>query len=147
MVGHDWFDLFDDNPYVRADYFARMDQGTSGRTSTARSGRAPASGATSLEQHGQHDESGAVTGIATIGEDVTERHRADAVLRSREELFRSLIENASDVITILAADGTSLYESPSVVRVLGWPPDEIVGRPELRALAQGRPRARQADVR
>ena len=81
-----------------------------------------------------HDESGAVTGIATIGEDVTERHRADAVLRSREELFRSLIENASDVITILAADGTSLYESPSVVRVLGWTPEEIVGRPSFALL-------------
>ena len=65
---------------------------------------------------------------------MTERHRADALLRSREELFRSLIENASDVITILTADGTSLYESPSVERVLGWTPEELVGRPSFALL-------------
>jgi two-component system cell cycle sensor histidine kinase/response regulator CckA len=65
---------------------------------------------------------------------VTERHRADSLLRSREELFRSLIENASDVISILSADGTSLYESPSVERVLGWKPEEIVGRPSFSLL-------------
>jgi len=55
-------------------------------------------------------------------------------LRSREELFRSLIENASDVITILSADGTSLYESPAVARVLGRSPDELVGLPNFALL-------------
>jgi len=52
--------------------------------------------------------------------------RDDALLRERravglvEARYASLIKNASDVITVLAADGTSLYESPSVERVLGW---------------------------
>ena len=26
VVGHDWFELFDDNPYVRADYMERMEE-------------------------------------------------------------------------------------------------------------------------
>ena len=82
----------------------------------------------------QHDESGAVAGIITIGEDVTERNRADALLRSREQLFRSLIENASEVITILSVDGTSLFESPSVERVLGRKPEELVGMPSFALL-------------
>ena len=82
----------------------------------------------------QRDASGVVAGIATIGQDVTERRRADSLLRSREELFRSLIENASDVITIVAADGTSLYESPSVERLLGRKPEELVGMPSFALL-------------
>ena len=65
----------------------------------------------------QRNAVGEVAGIVTIGEDITERRRADEALREREEHFRSLIEHASDVICVLAPDGTSLYESPSVERV------------------------------
>jgi PAS domain S-box-containing protein len=42
--------------------------------------------------------------------------------------FRSLIENSSDVTTVLAADGTILYKSPSVERVAGYAPEELIGR-------------------
>src|ERR1017187_5841142 len=45
-----------------------------------------------------------------------------------EAHFRSLIENASDIITILEADGRIRYESPSIERVLGYQPEELVGR-------------------
>lgn len=51
-----------------------------------------------------------------------------ASLRRSEERFRSLVQNASDVTAILAADGTTLYESPTVSRVLGYSPDELMGR-------------------
>jgi PAS domain S-box-containing protein len=129
VVGHDWFERFDDNPYVRADYLEQLEQGKirprfEGSIRTRSGERRDISWSSTL----QHDDAGAVIGIAIIGEDVTERHRADALLRNREELFRSLIENASDVIMILASDGTSLYESPAVERVLGWTPEELVGR-------------------
>jgi two-component system, cell cycle sensor histidine kinase and response regulator CckA len=135
VVGHDWFERFDDNPYVRADYFERMELGEirphfESSIKTRSGERRDIYWSSTL----QHDEKGNVAGIVTIGEDVTERRRADAVLRSREELFRSLIENASDVITILSADGTSLYESPSVMRVLGRAPDELVGMPTFALL-------------
>src|SRR5580700_6094191 len=42
--------------------------------------------------------------------------------------FRSLIENSSDVTTVLAADGTIIYKSPSVERVAGYAPEERIGR-------------------
>jgi nitrogen fixation negative regulator NifL len=45
-----------------------------------------------------------------------------------EARFRSLIENASDIITILEADGGIRYESPSVERILGYKPEELIGR-------------------
>jgi PAS domain S-box-containing protein len=46
-----------------------------------------------------------------------------------EEHFRSLIENASDLITIVGADGAFRYQSPSIERLLGYRTDELIGRP------------------
>ncbi len=50
------------------------------------------------------------------------------VLRQNEERFRSLIENASDIITILNNDGFIRYESPSVERVLGYGMEELMNK-------------------
>lgn len=58
--------------------------------------------------------------------DVTERRRASDALRESEEYFRSLIDNSLDVITILNADGTIRYGSPSLERLLGYKPQELV---------------------
>jgi PAS domain S-box-containing protein len=41
--------------------------------------------------------------------------------------FRSLVNNSSDLITVLAPDGTIAYQSPSVQRVLGRPAADLVG--------------------
>jgi PAS domain S-box-containing protein len=55
--------------------------------------------------------------------------RAQRELSQSEEHFRSLIEHTSDVITIVDENGVVLYGSPSVERVLGYPPERLVGRP------------------
>jgi PAS domain S-box-containing protein len=41
--------------------------------------------------------------------------------------FRSLVNNSSDLITVLAPDGTIAYQSPSVQRMLGRRPADLVG--------------------
>ena len=41
--------------------------------------------------------------------------------------FRSLVNNSSDLITVLAPDGTITYQSPSVQRVLGRRAADLVG--------------------
>jgi len=41
--------------------------------------------------------------------------------------FRSLVNNSSDLITVLAPDGTIAYQSPSVQRLLGRRPADLVG--------------------
>jgi diguanylate cyclase (GGDEF)-like protein/PAS domain S-box-containing protein len=49
-------------------------------------------------------------------------------LRRSEERFRSLVQNASDVITVLDVEGRVRYQSPSSERVLGYRPAELEGR-------------------
>jgi diguanylate cyclase (GGDEF)-like protein/PAS domain S-box-containing protein len=55
-------------------------------------------------------------------------HHTEETLKKSEERFRVLIENSSDIITILASDGTVLFESPAVERVFGYHSKELVGR-------------------
>jgi len=60
--------------------------------------------------------------------EILERKQAEVKLRHREAKFRSLIQNSTDIITLLAADGTIQYESPAVETVLGYQPEDLVGR-------------------
>jgi diguanylate cyclase (GGDEF)-like protein/PAS domain S-box-containing protein len=45
-----------------------------------------------------------------------------------EARFRSLVQNATDVIMVLDRDATILYQTPSVERVLGYRPEVGIGR-------------------
>jgi len=51
-----------------------------------------------------------------------ETARAEA-LRQSEECFRSLVQNSSDIIAVVSADGTVGYKSPSIKRILGYEPE------------------------
>lgn len=57
----------------------------------------------------------------------TERKRAVEALQRSEEYFRSLIENALDIITVVDVDGTVRYGSPSFERVLGYEQGSLTG--------------------
>jgi diguanylate cyclase (GGDEF)-like protein/PAS domain S-box-containing protein len=48
---------------------------------------------------------------------------------SAEAYFRSLVENARDVIHVINEDRTTRYITPSIKRLLGWTPEEMIGRP------------------
>ncbi|HEX7704970.1 MAG TPA: PAS domain S-box protein [Thermoanaerobaculia bacterium] len=63
--------------------------------------------------------------------DVTDLEEALRIVRNSEQHFRSIIENSSDVIAIVDLDGCIQYESPSVERVLGYPPEVLLGTPFL----------------
>lgn len=74
------------------------------------------------------DEDGCLTHHIGIINDVTEREEAEEELRSSEERFRALVQNSSDLVTVVEAAGTITYESPSKERILGYGTQELVGR-------------------
>jgi diguanylate cyclase (GGDEF)-like protein/PAS domain S-box-containing protein len=50
-----------------------------------------------------------------------------ADIRRSQERFQSLVQNSADVNAVVRADGTIVYESPAVERVLGTRPDDHIG--------------------
>ena len=55
--------------------------------------------------------------------------RDDQILPPQnEKWFRALVENALDIITVLHADGTVRFESPSIEQILGFKPDDLIGQ-------------------
>jgi PAS domain S-box-containing protein len=66
--------------------------------------------------------------FASAQDELAERRRAETALRESEQRFRSLTENSSDITTIVGADGLIHYQSPSIERVLGYLPGDLVGQ-------------------
>lgn len=58
---------------------------------------------------------------------IKERQLAQEALRAKEQLYKAIVANASDVILILLRDGTVGYASPSVSELWGYAPSELKG--------------------
>jgi diguanylate cyclase (GGDEF)-like protein/PAS domain S-box-containing protein len=54
--------------------------------------------------------------------------------RASEERFSTLVQNSSDLITVLDSDMRIVYQSPSVEQVLGFTAEELIGEPFERLL-------------
>jgi len=57
-----------------------------------------------------------------------ERNRAEQELRRSEQKFRSLIETTSDWVWEVDKNGIYTYSSPKVEDLLGYKPDEVIGK-------------------
>ena len=66
-------------------------------------------------------------GVAYTWRDTTDQHEARQVLAASEARYRLLAENASDVVLQVDPDGSLSWVSDSVVNVLGWRPEQILG--------------------
>jgi two-component system CheB/CheR fusion protein len=65
--------------------------------------------------------------VMLIIEDITQAKKSELRLKESEERFRLLVQNAFDITTVFAEDGTIVYESDSVERILGYKVGERIG--------------------
>ncbi|MDO8490875.1 MAG: PAS domain S-box protein, partial [Dehalococcoidia bacterium] len=72
------------------------------------------------------DAGGKVTGSEGVIADITDRKLAEEALREREQHYRLLADNVSDVIWTTDMDLRITYASPSIERVLGYSIEEAV---------------------
>ena len=74
------------------------------------------------------DARGEVVEVVTVLRDVTARHEIEAALAQSEHRFRTLTTKAPDMISEMRLDGTLTYVSPASQAILGFTPEEMIGR-------------------
>jgi PAS domain S-box-containing protein len=78
---------------------------------------------------------GVVERLTSLFAIALERLQADEALRESEERFRSLVEAISDLVWETDAAGRLTYISPKVQDLLGYSPEEVLGKNFLELLA------------
>jgi PAS domain S-box-containing protein len=88
------------------------------------------------------DASGSVTGMVGVSVDITVRKRAEAELQRLNTTLEARVaertaerdrawNNSQDLIVVIDADGMITAANPAWFTMLGWQPDEVVGRSHL----------------
>ncbi|HEY6504427.1 MAG TPA: PAS domain S-box protein [Chitinophagaceae bacterium] len=75
-----------------------------------------------------HDENGKSIGILGVGKDITERKKIEAKLRESELFYRNMISYSLDGIVIVNISGQITYCGPSVTKISGYEPEQLLGR-------------------
>ncbi len=61
-------------------------------------------------------------------QDISDRVHAQRALRDSEERFRTIAEATQEWIWEIDADGIYTFSSPAVESILGYPPDQMIGK-------------------
>ena len=74
------------------------------------------------------DQAGRIAGVIGTITDVTGYKETERALEASEARFRVLTESGLDLISVLAEDGTILYQSLALRHLLGYDPADTIGR-------------------
>ena len=75
------------------------------------------------------DAAGKVIGLRGTLQDITERRMAEQAVRESAERDRLLWQTTTDVVMMIDEDQVIRFCNPAILRVLGYLPDEVVGKP------------------
>ncbi|UPT67142.1 MAG: PAS domain S-box protein [Sphingobacteriales bacterium JAD_PAG50586_3] len=78
-----------------------------------------------------YDNNNNLYGVFVSSIDITARKKAQESLEASEKRFRSLIENSEDMIVLMDANREVTYVSPSFTKLLGYQPEEVLGKRPL----------------
>ncbi len=74
------------------------------------------------------DSHGAVVRLAVYGQDVTEERCSEVGLRESEERYRRIVETANEGVWAMDSDCVTTYVNRRMADMLGYRPEEMVGR-------------------
>ncbi|HEV7518488.1 MAG TPA: PAS domain S-box protein, partial [Thermoanaerobaculia bacterium] len=81
-----------------------------------------------LTVHVVQDESGRATHHIGMVEDVSAYHRSQAALLASTERLKAVLDAAVDGIVLIDTAGSIQSANPSVERMFGYPPEELLGK-------------------
>lgn len=84
-----------------------------------------------IERHSKAIKSstGEYYGRISFFRDISDRKRTEAALQRSEQHFRNIVENANDILFVNTPEGIFSYVSPNVINVMGYLPEEMIGKP------------------
>jgi len=72
--------------------------------------------------------SGATIGISNVAHDITDSNKTRLALRQQTEELRRVFEASQDLIMVMDSRGSVVQISPSCLIILGYLPNEMIGR-------------------
>lgn len=72
-------------------------------------------------------ENGKTVATVTVFRDISERKRAEQLLKESEKQYRLISDNSLDMISKLTPDGICFYVSPSCRTLVGYEPEDLIG--------------------
>jgi PAS domain S-box len=79
----------------------------------------------------EYNAKGKIETLLLVNRNITKHKKAEIALKENEKKFRSLINNATDLIRILDEKGVIIFDSPSSKRILGYPEGYFIGKDPL----------------
>lgn len=71
---------------------------------------------------------GKIIGVSSIGRDITHEKKVKAALAKSEAQLNMVTSNMADIISQSSSDGSYIYVSPSIKQVMGYEPQEVIGK-------------------